>query len=241
MKAILYVSHGTRSKQGAEEVRRFLESVIDLVEVPIQEISFLELTKPFIGEGFEQCVNRGATEISVVPLFLLAAGHIKKDIPDSLIPLRKKYPHIKVKVAPPFSVQDRILNAIGELVRSVVHDVNLEDSILIVGRGSSDLAIHDAFTRISRGIKEKLGVRNIQVCYLAAASPTFTVGLETIIQKARGERVIVVPYLLFPGLLLSEIIKEVNKRRNQGQSIVHTGPLSSHRVIKDIVIDRALG
>jgi sirohydrochlorin ferrochelatase len=62
--------------------------------------------------------------------------------------------------------------------------------------------------------------------------------LEIISEKADG-RVIVVPYLLFSGLLIAEVNQEVLKRQKQGQPIYFTGPLSGQQIIEDIVIERA--
>jgi len=239
MKAILYIGHGTRSKKGAEEAKAFLQRVITQVNVPIQEISFLELTEPFIDQGFQLCVERGATEIVVVPLFLLAAGHIKKDIPEELTKLKGNYPHIKVSMRDPFGVQDKILGAIEELVRSTVEDVSPTDSLLIVGRGSSDPSIHIAFAEIAVGIGKRLGTEEVSVCYLAAASPRFEEGLERVSKQATG-KVIVIPYLLFSGLLLSEVIRNVRTRQRRGESIHCTGPLTEHRAIENLFIKQIL-
>jgi sirohydrochlorin ferrochelatase len=239
MKAILYIGHGTRSKKGAEEAKSFLQRVITQVDVSIQEISFLELTEPFIDQGFQRCVERGATEIVVVPLFLLAAGHIKKDIPEALIKLKGNYPNVEVRIRDPFGVQDEILGAVEELVRSTVEDVSPADSLLIVGRGSSDPSIHTAFAEISAGIGKRLGTEKVSVCYLAAASPRFEEGLETVSKQAIG-KVIVIPYLLFSGLLLSEVIRNVRTRQRRGETIYCTGPLTEHRAIESLFIKQIL-
>lgn len=240
MKAVLYIGHGTRSKQGTAEARDFFEKVREKVEHPIQKLCFLELTEPAIEEGFELCIQQGATEVTVVPLFLLAAGHIKQDIPDALAPLKERFPDIQVKMADPFGVQDRILDAIAELVRREAQQVSPSDSILIVGRGSSDPGIHDSFDSIANGISRRLGVKNVRVCYLAAASPSYKEGLESICNEAAG-CIIVIPYLLFAGLLLNEINREVMKKRRLGRTILQTGTLGSHQVIQDIVVNRAKG
>jgi len=240
MKAILYIGHGTRSKKGAEEAISFLQRVIQQVKVPIQEISFLELTEPSIELGFQRCVERGATEITVVPLFLLAAGHIKKDIPDVLLPLRENNPAVGVNMADPFGVQEEILDAVEELVRSVVEDISADDSLLIVGRGSSDASIHKAFAAITKGIRGRLGTEKASVCYLAAANPKFEEALETVSQQATG-KVIVIPYLLFSGLLLSEVIRNVKARQRRGENIHFTGPLTEHRAIENLFIKQIDG
>jgi sirohydrochlorin ferrochelatase len=240
MKAILYIGHGTRSKKGAVEIRAFIESVKARIDVPIQELSFLELTEPLIEEGFETCVERGATEIDVVPLFLLAAGHIKRDIPEALSPIIAKYPTIPVKIKNPFGVQDVILDGVAELIRDSAGEVTPEDRLLIVGVGSSDPDVHVNFGKIADGIGERLGAQRVSVCYLAATEPKLNEGLENISEGAVG-RVIVVPYMLFTGLLLAELNKTVRLRQKGGQRILCTQALSNHTVIEDIVIERAVG
>ncbi|MBM7652873.1 sirohydrochlorin chelatase [Neobacillus cucumis] len=238
MKAILYIGHGTRSKKGADEAKAFIARVSERVTVPIQEISFLELTEPSIEVGFSLCVQKGATEITVVPLFLLAAGHIKQDIPNVLDSLSMAYPDISINVKDPFGVQGAILDAVAELVRETVGTVVQQDQVLIVGRGSSDPDTLADFDLIAAGLKERLGIKGVSVSYLAAAEPRFKEGLRTVMETAEG-RVIVIPYLLFSGLLIAEVTAEIRKWSKLGREIYHTGILSSHRVIEDMVVARA--
>lgn len=231
MKAILYVGHGTRSKKGEKEAKAFLQNVMAKVDVPIQEISFLELSSPSIEEGFLRCVEKGATEVTVVPILLLTAGHMKHDIPDELNAIQARYPQISITLKQAFGVQRNILDAIAELVRDSVQDLTSEDSILIVGRGSSDPGIHTAFSEIEKGIQERLGVSEISSCYLAAAEPKFHAGLEIMLEQS-PQRVIVIPYLLFSGLLLSEVMLACKKR---GPKVIQIEPLSRHKAMEDVV------
>ncbi|MEQ2525202.1 sirohydrochlorin chelatase [Robertmurraya yapensis] len=235
MKAILYVGHGTRSKKGENEAKAFLQKVMAKVDTPIQEISFLELSSPSIDEGFQRCVERGATEVSVVPILLLTAGHMKHDIPAELAAIQTRHPQIPITLQQAFGVQENILDAIAELVRENVLDLTSEDSILIVGRGSSDPEIHTAFSEIEKGIQERLCVARISSCYLAAAEPKFHDGLEVMLEEAT-QRVIVIPYLLFSGLLLSEVILWCKKR---GPKVIQIDPLSRHKVMEDVVVQIA--
>ncbi|MGG5253568.1 sirohydrochlorin chelatase [Neobacillus sp. SM06] len=239
MKAILYIGHGTKAKKGAEEAKAFMQQVMEKVKAPIQEMSFLEFTEPSIEQGFFRCVEKGAAEITVVPLFLLAAGHIKRDIPRIITSLKKKHPAIKVDIRNPFGVQSEILDGVVELVRNTVVDVNKDDSILIVGTGGSDPTIYSAYDQIVEGIRKRLGTEHVSACFLAAAKPDLEQGLEMISQQTDG-RVIVVPYLLFSGVLLNVIIQKIKKRKNQEQDIVYTGSLGSHRIVQELVIQQAL-
>ncbi len=238
MKAILYIGHGTKAKKGAIEAKAFMQQVMEKVNAPIQEMSFLEFTEPSIEQGFFHCVEKGAAEITVVPLFLLAAGHIKRDIPRIITSLKKKHPAIKVVVRNPFGVQSEILDGVAELVRNTVLDVNKNDSILIVGTGGSDPTIYSAYAEIVEGIRKRLGTDHVSACFLAAAKPDLEQGLKTITQEANG-RVIVVPYLLFSGVLLTVIVQKIKKMIKAEHVIVYTGPLGSHHIFQELVIQQA--
>ena len=67
MQAILYVGHGTRLKKGVEEATQFIEEAKPYIDVAIQETAFLELVDPDIVEGVARCVEKGATNISLIP------------------------------------------------------------------------------------------------------------------------------------------------------------------------------
>jgi sirohydrochlorin ferrochelatase len=127
---------------------------------------------------------------------------------------------------------------VAELVRETVGTVVQQDQVLIVGRGSSDPDTLADFDLIAAGLKERLGIKGVSVSYLAAAEPRFQEGLRTVMETAEG-KVIVIPYLLFSGLLIAEVTAEIRKWSKLGREIYHTGILSSHRVIEDMVVARA--
>ena len=83
------------------------------------------------------------------------------------------------------------------------------------------------FTAIADGLKTRLGIDHVSVCFLAAAKPTLDEGLEAISQNA-GRRVI------------AEISQKISMLKRHGLDIIHTSPLSSHQIIEDIVIYRAV-
>lgn len=240
MESILYIAHGTRSKEGAQEAKNFLKHVMEKVSKPIQEYSFLELTEPSIEEGFARCVAKGAKKVIMVPLFLLSAGHVKKDIPTIIRSLKKRYPEINIILKDAFGVHEGIIDGIGEMVYEKLGKICKDDALLIVGRGSSDPTIQLAFSEIGERIKNKLGVHHLSVCYLACAKPTLHEGFEWAIKTA-NRRIIVIPYLLFSGLLFSEVQEKVRLLEKKGWEIALLAPLSNHPTIENVVIQCAVG
>lgn len=146
MKAVLYVCHGSRVKEAKEEAISFVSSCMNRVSAPIQEICFLELAQPDISEGFANCIRKGATEIVVIPVFLLAAGHVKEDIPNELQNMQNKYPHITITYGNPFGVSESLVSAAYE--GSGIKEYESGVTLLLVARGSSDLGTLQDMKRI---------------------------------------------------------------------------------------------
>ena len=61
MEAVLYICHGSRIREASEQAISFIHQVMKKVNIPIQEIGFLELSEPTIAQSFERCVDKGAT------------------------------------------------------------------------------------------------------------------------------------------------------------------------------------
>ncbi|WP_459501029.1 sirohydrochlorin chelatase [Bacillus sp. C1] len=233
MKAVLYICHGSRLQEAKEEAIAFISSCMNRVSAPIQEVCFLELARPFISEGFAACVRRGATEIVVVPVFLLAAGHVKEDIPNELKKIKHKYPHIALTYGNPFGVSESLVSAAYE--GSGMKAFESEVTVLLVARGSSDPRTLQDIRRIASLFEQKEKVRKVEVCYLAAAEPRFEGKLDEVIKKVPGN-IVVLPYLLFTGLLMKHIESEVHRYRS---SNIYVSPyLGKNRVFQERLIQK---
>lgn len=209
MKAVLYICHGSRVKAGQKAALDFIEKTKPLVTYPIQEACFLELAEPTIEQGVRSCVEKGATEILAVPFLLLQAGHSKVDIPEALARAVKSYPHITVKYGKPLGVQEEIIDVLIERMNEVATPTP-ETRILLVGRGSSDPNIQEDFQQICAIFKQKTALQHVDVCFLAACEPLFPTALQTILHN-KPQQLIILPYLLFTGILLASMEKAISK------------------------------
>lgn len=109
MKAVLFISHGSRLSQTTEEVRHFVQQLKKKSAVSIFEYAFLEVTRPSIPEGIDACVNKGATEIIILLNFLNTGRHVDEDIPGIIDKARAKYPEVTFQVTTPVGQHDQIL------------------------------------------------------------------------------------------------------------------------------------
>jgi sirohydrochlorin cobaltochelatase len=119
---LLLFAHGARDPRWAlpfEDVARRIRARAPGVAV---ELSFLEFMAPSLREGGERLAAAGCTRVDVLPLFLGAGGHVRKDLPALLAELAAAHP----------GVQWRLQAAIGE-ADSVVEAMALAALTLTVG------------------------------------------------------------------------------------------------------------
>lgn len=233
MKAVLYIGHGSRLRAAKEEAIRFISACMKHVSASIQELCFLELASPAIEEGFATCVRRGATEIIVVPVFLLAAGHVKVDIPNELERIQKIYPHISIRCSNPFGVSQQLVSATYE--GSGIQRYEGEVNLLLVARGSSDPQTIQDMERIAALFEAEEKIRTVEICYLAAAQPRFEEKLKEVVKQTR-ETIVVLPYLLFTGLLMKHIEREVHQY--QVSNLYISPYLGKNGALQDMLIQK---
>ncbi|RFU67643.1 sirohydrochlorin chelatase [Peribacillus saganii] len=236
MDAILYIMHGSRVAKGVEQAASFIQRCMQNIDVPIQEYCFLELANPNIKEAFQRCIERGATKIHALPVLLLTAAHAKDDIPTELSRIHKQYPEVGVRYGRPIGVDSNMVDILVERIQETGEAITEDSMVLLVGRGSSDPDVKRDLIQIGELLHQRIGVNRIVDCYLTAASPSFEEGLH--MAKESGlKRVFVIPYLLFTGILMKTMEKEIEKLEAENQFIL-CSYLGYHPLIEKVLQDR---
>ncbi len=117
---LLLFAHGARDPRWSlpfEDVARRVTAREPSLTV---SLAFLEFMAPGLVEAGHALVNEGCERVDVVPLFLGAGGHVRKDLPLLLDALRAAHPQ----------VQWQLQRAIGE-VDSVVDAMALAAAALL--------------------------------------------------------------------------------------------------------------
>ncbi|WP_261129016.1 sirohydrochlorin chelatase [Bacillus sp. Marseille-Q3570] len=236
MQAILYVGHGSRVEEARNQAAQFMKQSMEHQSIPIQEISFLELAHPSIEVGFKRCVERGATSIAIIPILLLTAGHAKKDIPMELVRLQSLYPAISITYGRPFGVHEKIIDILIERIYDKVKPID-DAMVLLVGRGSSDPDVTRDLREIADRLYEKHRFKRVETSFLAAAEPSFEEGLEQTMRYGH-KQVLVVPYLLFTGILMKSMEKTIRKLTTENQDFILCDYLGYHPNLQEVVSER---
>jgi sirohydrochlorin cobaltochelatase len=94
MTGLLLFAHGARDPQWAVPFQAVAERVrAQRPQVEVR-LGFLELMQPDIATAAAQLIANGCTRIEVLPLFLGAGGHVRKDLPALLSGLQQAHPDV---------------------------------------------------------------------------------------------------------------------------------------------------
>ena len=96
--ALLLVAHGSRREESNEEVRALTRRLADESGFDLVDCAFLELAQPDIVSGGRCLIERGASELTVVPYFLVAGRHVVTDVPGEIDKLRGAHPEVDIRI-----------------------------------------------------------------------------------------------------------------------------------------------
>jgi sirohydrochlorin cobaltochelatase len=113
---ILLFAHGARDPAWA----RPFEAVADRLKSRALRpehisLAFLEFMQPGLVDAGTALAQSGCTQVTVVPLFLGAGGHVRKDLPVLMDELRALHPQVQWALAPAVGESDLLVQAMADI------------------------------------------------------------------------------------------------------------------------------
>jgi sirohydrochlorin cobaltochelatase len=82
------------------------------------ELAFLEIMRPTLDEAVDALAELAEVaaggEIVIVPAFIAAGSHLKRDLPQQAAAAMDRYPHLTIRIAPPIGDSPAVIAAIAE-------------------------------------------------------------------------------------------------------------------------------
>lgn len=121
---ILLFAHGARDPNWAlpfEAVARRLRERPhpETERAPEVALAFLEFMSPDIAAAGDSLAAQGCTEVAVVPLFLGAGGHVRKDLPKLLDELAARHPGVSWRLCPAVGETDILIQGMADAAWSL--------------------------------------------------------------------------------------------------------------------------
>jgi len=234
---ILLCGHGSRDPQAEKEFINVVKKIKSRIpNIPVL-YGFLEFNRPIISVALDQFRNMGVERVIALPAMLFAAGHTKNDIPAVL----NKYSAahgLSIQYGRELGLNSLMIGAAGARVREII-DVNptfpLSETLLVVaGRGSSDPDANSNVCKITRMLVEGFGFGWGETVFSGVTFPLVDPGLRHAL-KLGFKRVVILPYFLFSGVLVSRVRDHSLRVANDNPDVQFLN--ASYLSDQDLVID----
>ncbi|HEX5373187.1 MAG TPA: CbiX/SirB N-terminal domain-containing protein [Aquabacterium sp.] len=112
---ILLFAHGARDPAWARPFEQARDRLIATrgPSGPV-DLAFLEFMSPTLVEAGARMAAQGCTQVTVVPLFLGAGGHVRKDLPLLLQQLGEQHPGVRWTLSPAVGETDILVQALAD-------------------------------------------------------------------------------------------------------------------------------
>jgi len=94
--AIILLGHGSRVPDAGKHMEKVAAGLKKKYGYDMVEVCYMSRLGPHLPETFKQCMEQGATNVTVIPYFLHDGLHLVLDIPEMMQELACEYPHVKV-------------------------------------------------------------------------------------------------------------------------------------------------
>ncbi len=112
---IILLAHGSSDKHWCQTFETLAAPTLEAV--PQSVVAYMELSTPSLEQVVKESVEQGYGGFVVLPLFLAAGRHLRKDVPAMITALEEKY-GTTISLAAPIGENPHL----GQAIRSVVED-----------------------------------------------------------------------------------------------------------------------
>ena len=205
---VMLCGHGSRNRKAVTEFANLSEHLKRrLPNYPV-EFGYLEFATPIIRDGLDKLRAEGCTRILAAPGMLFAAGHAKNDIP-SVLNAYAAQNNLRIDYGKELGIDPKMMRAAADRIQEAIdaaptHVEKHETLLLVVGRGASDPDANSNVSKVMRLLWEGFGFGWGEVAYSGVTFPLVEPALEHV-TRLGFKRIIVFPYFLFTGVLVSRI------------------------------------
>jgi sirohydrochlorin ferrochelatase len=118
--ALLLIAHGSREAEANADLEHLAAELRRSDDYLTVVASFLELAEPEIDEGAARCVAEGAECVVLLPYFLSAGVHVRRDLTAARERLTKRFPRIAFRLAEPLGRHPALAQVVSERAREAL-------------------------------------------------------------------------------------------------------------------------
>ena len=117
--ALLLIAHGSRRAEANADLEHVADRMRERGRYPVVQVAFLELAEPGVEAGGALCVERGATDVILLPYFLSPGRHAVEDLAEARDKLAARFPGVRFVLAEPLGRHPLMLDVVEQRAREV--------------------------------------------------------------------------------------------------------------------------
>jgi len=205
--AVLVVGHGSRRERSNEGVRELAAQLEERLGIPA-DAGYIELAEPSIPEAIDSLAPAVST-LTVVPLSLFGASHVKNDVPLEVQTARARHDEVEFHYGSHLGVHPALVELLDDRARAVERELGVDretDDVAVVlcARGSSDPDANADAHKLGRLLYEGREFSRVETAFIGVTTPLVEDALHSL-AKERPDAVVVLPYMLGDGVLTQRI------------------------------------
>lgn len=112
---LILFAHGARDPRWAQPFEQVAARVRAQLPAAQVSLAYLELMAPDLQAAGAALASAGCTEVTVLPLFLGAGGHVRKDLPERMERLRQAHPEVRWVLQAAAGESERLVEALAQV------------------------------------------------------------------------------------------------------------------------------
>jgi sirohydrochlorin cobaltochelatase len=210
--AALLCGHGSRDREAIAEFELVAAALRPRLPGFDLGIGYLEFARPTIRDGLAALAKRGARQIFTIPGMLLAASHLKRDLPREIGTFMADNPEVDVRQGRDLSVGPKLSRAAADRIGAAAQDPAIpraQSLLVVVGRGASDPDANSNISKLTHRLRDEMGFGWAEVAFTGVAQPR----VEAVLAHSARlgfRRIIVFPYFLLTGVLVKQIYAQAD-------------------------------
>lgn len=241
---VMVCGHGSRDQAAVDEFAKLAVRIKEqMPDMPV-DYGYLEFATPIIRTGLDALKAQGVTDVLAVPGMLFAAGHAKNDIPSVLNTYQAQSGGMNIHYGRELGIDVKMIRAasarVEEALAAAGDEISRHETMLVVvGRGASDPDANSNVSKVMRLLWEGMGFGWGETAYSGVTFPLVEPALEHA-AKLGYKRIVVFPYFLFTGILITRIYDYVDKvaARHPEIDFVKAPYLNDHPLVIETFLDR---
>lgn len=112
---LILLAHGARDATWARPFEAVAQRVRDEAPDLLVRNAYLEFMSPNLVDAGQALAEAGCTQVEVLPVFLGAGGHVRKDVPLQLSTLMDRHPQVSWQLRPAVGESPVLVDALARI------------------------------------------------------------------------------------------------------------------------------